>query len=774
MYKKRNSIRLLIITSFALLIILTFSITGYFALSSWQTSAEQVVAEIQDNTNQIILNEIEAYINEPLHSNEAARDLIEKDIVDISDSSEREIYFASVIKASGDKVYSYSYGSQSGEYYGARRNSRNEIEIIENNAVTGGKSRYYLATPQLTKGALVEETEKFDARTRDWYKAAQAAKGPAFSPIYRHFVMDDLAISAAYPIYDRQGGLKGVLGTHITLSTINNYLKQLVKDRRLTAYIIEKDSGYLVANSLDRPNFVTLKDNEIKRISIEEIDNKAIMTAYQRYKQSGAPSYILPTENDQLYVKLSEYQKAGLHWIIITAIPGGTYTAGITKSIQFSLLASVLAVVMAIFIYTKCTAVVLRPIYNLIETTEKFSQGDFSQRAQVYRNDETGKLAIAFNKMAEQIDSLIHTLENRIKERTRELEATIVKLKSSQNRIEYLSYRDPLTNLYNRRFFEEELIRLDSEKALPLTIIMADMNGLKLINDSLGHAVGDQLLRKAAEVLTRACPPYALIARVGGDEFVILLPNTEAHRAKECVKHIKIMAAGEQVGSVTVSLSLGYSTKNTQAEDIKDNLKLAEDQMYRNKLFESPSMRGKTINTIIHTLHEKNKREEAHSQRVSELCRQVGEVLGLPQSDIEELKTVGLLHDIGKIAIEESILNKPEKLTDSEWEEIKRHPEVGYRILSTVNNMSEMAEHVLAHHERWDGKGYPKGLQGAEIPFQARIIHIADAYDAMTSDRSYRAALSEEEAVAELLKQAGSQFDPELVWIFVYKVLGKS
>ena len=233
------------------------------------------------------------------------------------------------------------------------------------------------------------------------------------------------------------------------------------------------------------------------------------------------------------------------------------------------------------------------------------------------------------------------------------------------------------------------------------------------------------------------------------------------------------MALKEKVGSVDISISFGYETKNNEEEKIQDILKKAEDHMYKKKLFESPSMRGKTINTIISTLHEKNKREEQHSHRVSTLCESMGKALGLPEDEIEELKTVGLLHDIGKIAIEENILNKPGKLTEEEWEEIKRHPEIGYRILSTVNDMSEMAEYVLAHHERWDGMGYPKGLKGEEIPLQSRIIAIADAYDAMTSERSYRNALPEEVAIEELKINAGIQFDPELIRVFIEKVLNK-
>jgi len=193
--------------------------------------------------------------------------------------------------------------------------------------------------------------------------------------------------------------------------------------------------------------------------------------------------------------------------------------------------------------------------------------------------------------------------------------------------------------------------------------------------------------------------------------------------------------------------------------------------MYKQKLYESPGMRGRTIDVIIKTLHEKNKREEAHSRRVSVLCKELGMALNLTDREVEELKTVGLFHDIGKIAIEEHILNKDGKLDLDEWEQIKRHPEVGYRILSTVNEMAEMSEYVLAHHEKWNGEGYPKGLKREEISIQSRIITIADAFDAMTSERTYRRVLSYDEAVKELKKNAGIQFDPYLVEIFINKVL---
>lgn len=346
--------------------------------------------------------------------------------------------------------------------------------------------------------------------------------------------------------------------------------------------------------------------------------------------------------------------------------------------------------------------------------------------------------------------------------------------KQKQEKIRYLSYHDQLTGLHNRRFYEEQLKRINIKENLPISIAMGDVNGLKLTNDSFGHLAGDMLLIKIANVLKQASPENHIIARFGGDEFVIVMPKTSAEESEKIMNSIRRLASREYVGSIAVSISFGYATKLDEDEKIEAVFKKAEDQMYNKKLYESPSIRGKTINAIISALYEKNQREEQHSHRVSELCRRMAIALHMTDNRIEELKTMGLLHDIGKIAIDENILNKPAKLSADEWKEIQRHPEIGYRILSTVNDMSELASSVLSHHERWDGKGYPKGLKGNEIPFASRIITIADSFDAMTSERSYRAALPESFAVSELRRNSGTQFDPELVEIFIAMVTNKN
>ena len=345
--------------------------------------------------------------------------------------------------------------------------------------------------------------------------------------------------------------------------------------------------------------------------------------------------------------------------------------------------------------------------------------------------------------------------------------------KKREDENHYLSYHDVLTGLYNRRFYEEAIKRLDTECNLPISIIIGDVNGLKFVNDAFGHDKGDELLQKATAAIRSACRTEDIVARWGGDEFVILLPKTKTKEAEEIVKRIKKIYSNVFVNSIRVSISFGWDTKSKTDEDILKVLKSAEDYMYKHKIIENEGMRGNTISTIINTLHEKNPREEQHSQRVSEICQNIGSALGFSELKISKLKVVGLLHDIGKIAIEEGILNKPGKLTKQEWDEIKRHPDIGFRILSSSSEMLELADCILAHHERWDGSGYPKGLKGEAIPRVGRIIALADSYDAMTSERSYRKALSDEQAVLEIRKNAGTQFDPEIAKIFVEKVLVK-
>jgi diguanylate cyclase (GGDEF)-like protein/PAS domain S-box-containing protein len=345
--------------------------------------------------------------------------------------------------------------------------------------------------------------------------------------------------------------------------------------------------------------------------------------------------------------------------------------------------------------------------------------------------------------------------------------------KEKQDRIEYLSYHDQLTGLYNRRFFEEELTRLDTERNLPFTLAMLDVNGLKLTNDAFGHLMGDELLKTVAEIIKKECSDDAIVARIGGDEFVLLLPKTDYNEAELLIKRIYHGIEYAKLGNIIISVSIGWETKVYKEQNLMDIFAKAEEHMYRKKLIESQSMRNATLQVIITSLNEANDMERIHSEKVSEISRNIGQTMKLGYKMLKELEMAGLLHDIGKIAINSSVLNKPDRLTKLEYLEIKRHSEIGYHILKSVNTYSSISDYVLSHHERWDGKGYPRGLRGKEIPLIARIITVAEAYEVMTADKCYRKALSEEEALKEILNNAGTQFDPEVARLFVEMITNK-
>ncbi len=343
--------------------------------------------------------------------------------------------------------------------------------------------------------------------------------------------------------------------------------------------------------------------------------------------------------------------------------------------------------------------------------------------------------------------------------------------REKQKEILFLSYYDQLTEVYNRRFFEEEVKRLDTPRNYPITFAMLDVNGLKLMNDAFGHSAGDEVLKKVAASIKNACRADDIIARIGGDEFAMILPKTTFQDADDILKRIMNTINTQTVKEINLSVSYGADTKKTKHERFEDVFNRAEDIMYKRKLHESKAIRHNTIEVILDTLYEKSIREKEHSQRVSDLCGQFARVLNMDKEDIDEIVEMGLLHDIGKITIDLNLLDKAERLYYDESIEMEKHSEAGYHILKSLNEYSAISEYVLSHHERWDGSGYPQGLKGEDIPVNARILAIADSYEAMISERPYKSILTQREAIEEIKLLAGTQYDPKLAIIFIENVI---
>jgi diguanylate cyclase (GGDEF)-like protein/PAS domain S-box-containing protein/putative nucleotidyltransferase with HDIG domain len=399
---------------------------------------------------------------------------------------------------------------------------------------------------------------------------------------------------------------------------------------------------------------------------------------------------------------------------------------------------------------------------NTIATINKTKKPIYKEEIYYLNNEEKIYESIVFPiEIKEDEVVLIGSIANDITER-----------KEKQKKIEYMNLHDHLTGLYNRRFFEEELNRLDVVRNLPLSIITIDVNGLKLINDTFGHEKGDGVLIKSARAIKNSLRADEITARVGGDEFSVILPKCDEKQVSAIAERIEENIEKESEEGIPLSLAIGSYTKTESKENILDTLKKAENQMYKNKMFSDQSNKREIILAMLSTLHEKHPREEEHSKRVSQLSYDLGKAMKVKGDRLNMLKTAGLLHDIGKIAIDYSIIEKAGKLTELEYDEVKKHPEIGFRILKTSIEYEDMAKLVLYHHERLDGTGYPKGIKENEIPLESRIISIVDAYDAMISSRPYKKReMTKEEAIKELRKCSNTQFDADIVEVFVKEVI---
>ncbi len=888
--RKSISIKRMITIIFILAMLISISGIGYLIFTKWLSSAEQTTENISEDISDSIYNQISSFMHIPEHINEANHKIIANGILNLSDEKIREKFFLGVLSSQHDQIYSFSYGTANGEYYGARRNEKGVIEIMRNNASTGGNSWYYSVNEDLTAGELIVRAGQFDPRTREWYKAAEAAGGPAFSPIYKHFVIDDLTVSAAWPIYDGSGRLQGVMGTHMLLADIGGFLGDTINKYKGYAIIMEKNTGALIANSMGIDNFTVLQDGTFKRYRIGEIENPDIQQAYEYYNANNDPSFVYKSDNGNVFVNTREIHMEGIDWIVVSVIPEGLYMTNVEKSIHMTALLVLLALILSLIVYNFVMGRRLKPMNGLLQVSGALASGDLSKRAEVVRNDEIGSISESLNKVADKMQYLINNLEENVKERTEELyranmalaeskdelrlildsaaeaiygidlngnctfcNSSCIKLlgynsqeellkknmhwqihhscwdrtpfpidecrifesmkqgkgldaddevfwkadgtsidveyhsypqirngeiigavitfmditdrKKREEEIRYLSCHDTLTGLQNRRCFEQNLNKIDIPENLPLSVIFADINGLKMTNDIFGHTAGDELIKKTAQILTQSCREDDIVARVGGDEFIILLPKTNEESAKKILSRIDSSFSNARVAAIKCSISLGSDTKTRFEQSFEETTANAENAMYKDKIMNRKSINRDIIDTIIETLHSRSIREKQHSIAVSELCVEFGSVLQLPEPKISKLKRAGYLHDIGKITLDTTLLTK-DTLSEEEIEEMRQHSVVGYRILNLFDDTLDLAEYVYSHHERWDGNGYPRGLKGEQIHIIARIISITEVYERVLNKGTLSIEERKSAAIKVIKEGAGTQFDPEIAELF--------
>ena len=335
--------------------------------------------------------------------------------------------------------------------------------------------------------------------------------------------------------------------------------------------------------------------------------------------------------------------------------------------------------------------------------------------------------------------------------------------------IKELQRKDILTKLYNRAAFDTFLFSKRDQEDYPISIVTFDINTFQIINTSFGYEVGNEVLVEIAKIFLKEREDNHNYKgyRIGGDEFALVMLQTPFSKAFEVSKRIEDSVRVMDKFKFNINITAGVSTVLNDETSIIDTFNDALKDMSNNKIYAGSSISMKTIDLIMNTLFAKSVRERMHSERVSLISKKIAEKYNLGTAFTNRVALAGKLHDIGKITVSEDILDKPGKLTDIEYNKIKKHSETGFKILSSVSEYLDIANVVLSHHERWDGLGYPRGLRNHEAPLESRIINVADAFDAMTVDRPYRKAFTTERAIEELKQYAGKQFDPDVVNKFI-------
>ncbi|MFO7951784.1 MAG: diguanylate cyclase [Bacillota bacterium] len=334
--------------------------------------------------------------------------------------------------------------------------------------------------------------------------------------------------------------------------------------------------------------------------------------------------------------------------------------------------------------------------------------------------------------------------------------------------IRYLSFHDQLTGLYNRHFFVTEIKRLEGSREYPVAVISADLDGLKLINDTMGHEKGDSYLRAGVNLLKNNLRSCDLLARVGGDEFAILLPRTDYAAAEKVVNRIYEQAEDykDEQTVMPLSISLGMAVSESPEKPLEEAYQDADACMYKEKFSRSRNTRKEIIRAMLAKLHERDQTYSRENERLQAFSIELGQAAGLNEKQMADLVMLARVHELGLVTVPKEILNKHGQLNESELERIRQHPEKGYRIALNSPEMSEVAELILYHRENYDGSGYPRGLKGEEIPLECRILSIAKAFVELTEKSPHRPALGYQEVLSIIKEQAGTRFDPALTEIF--------
>ena len=521
--------------------------------------------------------------------------------------------------------------------------------------------------------------------------------------------------------------------------------------------------------------------------------------------------------DDALGAAAAGHPAGGEHALIVTARSYEPVKRRIAKAQKKVLLVSGLALGGAVLVVMAIGRRLVRPIRRLVEGTERVAGGDLETRVAVgRRRDELGVLAHSFNRMTDQLraqrDQIVgysQKLEEKVAARTSELADANTRLQAANRQLAQLATTDELTGLWNRRRFIEmlhlECRRADRAEA-PLALAMVDVDRFKAVNDTFGHAFGDRVLQAVAAHLGREARATDIAARYGGEEFMVLMPDTGTEEAFSAAERIRRRVAAHPIAdakrSVEVTISIGISASTPgRRTDPEALVRLVDEALYAAKQagrnctrtwteisrdqdrevvaqteevtdlqrrMAALSLQAKdafvqSIHGLVQALEARDPYTRHHSENVTRYAVAIAEQMGLDPDAVSVIRRAARVHDIGKIGVPDDLLRKQAELDERERRAMRNHVLIGVHILEQLRFLERELPLVRHHHERWDGKGYPDGISGHAIPRGARILAVADAFDALTSERPYRRAVDVAEALRVIIEEAGGQFDPEVV-----------
>lgn len=628
----------------------------------------------------------------------------------------------------------------------------------------------------------------FDVKKEECFWAADPQHDPTRQPVWTGLYYDKVArlwmVALATPV-EINGRHLATIG-HDYL--VNELMDRTVNSRLAGTYnILFRQDGRLIAHPQHMRDLETTEG----QFAISNCRDDHLKRIFQTVTNRHTTTTILDNAHDDEYLAVSRID--GPNWYFVTVYPKSLLAAKAFEVARFVFLLGFAALLLELFIlHSVLRRQVAAPLLTLITATERVAQGHLSVQLDTARRDELGSLARSFQAMAEAVEERDAQLEAQNVELERLVATRTADLVQANTRLEALATTDPLTGLPNHRALvaalEQELER-SRRFNRPCALIFLDLDHFKALNDSCGHAAGDTTLCELGQVVEEHLRGMDTLGRWGGEEFVALLPETSQESAMQVAERIRQAVAEHRFqagGGVYVTCSLGVATYPNDASDRSSLVAAADHAMYAAKRLGRNQVRA-AADPAIHVVDAatENSREEvallgivealaalvsardqytgSHTDDVAQLAMRIAMAMGVGTADARMVGIVGKLHDIGKVAIPDAILQKSGKLTAKEWEQMRRHPIIGADVIARIPSLRIIAPGIRGHHERWDGSGYPDGLAGEGIPLAARIVSVADAYGAITTNRPYRSASVPEWAIQELRRCVGSQFDPAVV-----------